>query len=51
MTITVDPLGVNALELTITGTVGKKDYELFRPHVEGRIEKYDKTNLLVNVAE
>ena len=51
MAITVDPLGVNALELTITGTVGKKDYELFRPHVEGRIEKYDKTNLLVNVVD
>ena len=51
MTITIDALGTNALELTIHGTVRKADYELFRPHVEGRLEKHDKTNLLVHVAE
>lgn len=51
MTITIDALGTNALELTIHGTVRKADYELFRPHVEGRLEKHDKTSLLVHVAE
>jgi len=50
MTITIDALGANALELTVHGTVHKKDYEQFRPHVEGRMEKFGKTNLLVHVA-
>lgn len=51
MAITVNALGSNGLELTIHGTLQKKDYELFRPHVEGRLETHDKTNLLVHVAD
>ena len=51
MAISVDKLGADALELTVHGTVRKADYELFRPHVEARIDKHDKPSLLVHVAD
>jgi hypothetical protein len=51
MAISVEKLGADALELTVHGTVRKDDYELFRPHVEARIDKHDKPSLLVHVAD
>ena len=51
MAISVEKLGAVALELTVHGTVRKDDYELFRPHVEARIDKHDKPSLLVHVAD
>lgn len=49
MTMSIDPLGESALELTIDGKLQKADYEKFIPLAEERIRQNGHVNLLVRI--
>ncbi len=50
MALTIMDIGPSALEVIITGTLEKADYEVLVPAIEKRIDDHGKADLLLNIS-